>query len=320
MTVDLELLTREELDAILSEVGRGLVPGSGDAKLAEPFRRDRSRDRAEPAERAPELRRAVARFAESWGKQLANRYQRRIGCSLIAWEERDLASFGQSLLPTDCLALFELEPGGQPGFAMFARPLAFALLTLSFGGRRASGAAVPERSYTRIERRFLRHLATQLVAELEGVCGPVVALDPQLKDLVGPEELPGRAASKLILASLHVSGQDVEGRVRIGLPQSWALAPASREAEPGPSGGRALEGTVVDLPVRVCAEVGWAELGLRRLASLRPGDVLELRRSAPDGFLVRVAGRPKFRAVSGSVGGRLAVQVVDRIEERGGVS
>ncbi len=314
MTMDLELLTREELDAILSEVGRGLPAASGDAKLAAPFRRDRARERAEPVERAPELRRAVGRFAEAWGKQLANRHQRRIRCSLIAWEDQEIGAFAQSLLPTDCLALFELEPAGQAGFALFARPLAFSLLALSFGGRRASGVAVPERDYTRIERRFLHHLATQLVAELEEACSPVVATAPRVTGVVAVDELAGRAASKLVVASLQVEGPDVAGRVRVALPQSWAYASAQRDAEPRPSGGHALEGAVADLPVRVCAEVGYAELGLRRLAALRPGDVLELRRSAPDGFLVRVAGRPKFRAVSGSVGGRLAVQVVDRID------
>ncbi|MDJ0847854.1 MAG: FliM/FliN family flagellar motor switch protein [Myxococcota bacterium] len=320
MTVDLELLTREELDAILSEVDRGLAGASGDARLAAPFRRDRSRERQEPVERAPELRRAVGRFAESWGKQLANRYQRRIACSLIAWEEQDLGSVMPGLLPTDCVALFELEPGGQAGFALFGRPLAFTLLALSFGGRRSAGVAVPERAYTRIEQRFLHHLTAQLMGEFEATCGAVVAMRPRVKEVVGRDELGSHAASKLVLASLHVSSVDFEGRVRVALPQSWAFASASREVEPRPSGAHALEGTVVDLPVRVCAEVGYADIGLRRLASLQPGDVLELRRSAPDGFLVRVAGRPKFRAVSGSVGGRLAVQVVDRIDERGGVS
>ena len=327
MTVELELLTREELDAILAEMADGQAAPAGASRLAAPFRRDRTQERAERPDPAPELRRAVASFAESWGSQLANRYQRRVRCALIGWEEVDTFVFAQSLLASDRPTLFGTDPGAPAGFALVSRPLGFALLSLSFGGRRGSTTTIPERPYTRIELRFLGHLAGQLVGELQrmaeaqrGAFSAPTLPALQLRETVTPEDLVERAASKVVLASLDVTGQDLEGRVRLAFPRSWVQAPASRETGARPARDPGLEAAVVDLPVRVCAEVGHAELGLRRLGSLAPGDVVELRRSVSDGLLVRVGGRPKFRAVRGNVGGRLAVQVVDRIGGGGSAS
>ena len=66
------------------------------------------------------------------------------------------------------------------------------------------------------------------------------------------------------------------------------------------------------------AEVGRAEITLGELGRLQPGDEIPLRAAAPEGYVVSIEGQPKFRAVRGSVGGRLAVQILERIEGLGG--
>jgi flagellar motor switch protein FliM len=55
------------------------------------------------------------------------------------------------------------------------------------------------------------------------------------------------------------------------------------------------------------------ELPLRRLASLQVGDLLPLEAADGEGLVVRVENEPKFRAERGSVGKRLAVQLLERL-------
>ena len=51
-------------------------------------------------------------------------------------------------------------------------------------------------------------------------------------------------------------------------------------------------------------------------AKLAPGDVITLKPATSSGLLLHVEGRPKFRALRGKVEGRLAVQVLDRVDDR----
>ncbi len=120
------------------------------------------------------------------------------------------------------------------------------------------------------------------------------------------------------MASLDVLGLSPVGRLRIAFPAS-AFRVASGDPVPAsrPS-SRALEPAVTQLEVGVKAEIGSTRITLAALGALQPGDELPLTPSAPGGLLVRVEGRPKFRASQGSVAGRLAVQVTERLESGGG--
>jgi flagellar motor switch protein FliM len=64
------------------------------------------------------------------------------------------------------------------------------------------------------------------------------------------------------------------------------------------------------MPVAVRVEAGHAEVPLQQVAALQVGDVIPLERSDSRGLLVRVEEEPKYVAVRGAVGARLAVQLV----------
>ncbi len=310
-----ELLTREELDALLVEARAGAAGADSSARLAEPFRRS-AEPADEPPPKAPRLRQVLEEVGIGWGKRLASRHQRRIACSLMAWEEVETRAFVETLPPGDRLVGFEAQPSAASGFVLVARPLAFSLLSLEFGGRRPSGHPLPTRDYTRIERRFLRRVATEFLAGIEPRWRAWSPLELRVGGVHAPAEVPARSPGTLLLASFDVTGLGPVGRLRIGLPEA-PLRLAAPSASETRAPAREIERSLRDLELTLRVELGSTELSLAELGALQPGDLIEIRRAVPDGFLVHIEGRPKFRAVKGTVGERLAVQVQERLEARG---
>ncbi len=319
MSTEAELLSREELDAILSSADA--FASEEPSRLAAPFRSARERGRSGP--RFPELHRALDWMASRYGRELGSRHQRRIQCELSGWDEMGAEEATQFLIESDRAVLFETRPTSAAGFLLFSRPVLFALLALSFGGRRIDRETVPVRAYTRVELRFLRWLAAGLVPMLEAELRPLRGVGIELGPVGAQGEILDRCTGPLLVATLELSGLVPIGRMRIALPLAGLEAPpaaqrpaaSSAQAGAGPVGIDALLQEVA-LDLRV--ELGSAEISLRRLGELQPGDLIPLQPSDPEGYLVRIEGQPKFTATPGSVGSRMAVQIQERTRRRGG--
>lgn len=305
-----EILTREELDDLLASPLQDARAREED-RLSQRLPRSRRPAPAAPR-RDADLRRAVAESAGLWGRRMASSYQRRIECSLIGWEESETTELLPALLEMDEVTCFSVA--SETGFVLMARPLFFALLSLEFGAGGVTRPAIASnRPYTGIERRLLVRLVRQLLAFLEEGWRRSLELRAEVGGTVGRDQLLERVAPRLLLASLDVTALEVVGRVRVGLPagpfRGLSAAPLALPA----GQGTGLERSVAQLPVILRAELGSTELTLAQLASLRVGDTLPFQPSAPDGLLLRVEGQPKFRAIAGRVGSRLASQVVERL-------
>ncbi len=318
MSTEAELLTREELDAILSSADA--FAAEEPSRLAAPFRSARERSRSGP--RHPELHRALEWMASRYGRELASRHQRRIHCELSGWDEMGAEEATQFLIESDRVVLFETRPNPATGFLLFSRPVLFALMALSFGGRRIDRETVPSRPYTRIEQRFLRWLAEAIVPMLESELRPLRGTGIELGAVGAHAEILDRCTGSLLVATLALEGLVPVGRVRIALPLSGLEAPPAALRTSGAKAAQALPVGIdtllqeVGLDLRV--ELGTAEITLRRLSELQPGDLIHLQPSDPDGYLVRIEGQPKFTATPGSVGSRTAIQIQERCRRRGG--
>jgi flagellar motor switch protein FliM len=317
VSTEAELLSREELDAILSSADS--LAAEEPNRLAAPFRSARERTRTGP--RLPELHRAFEWIASRYGRELASRHQRRIQCELAGWEELGAEEAIQFLIASDRVVLFETRPTAATGFVLFSRPVVFGLLSLSFGGRRVDRETVPARAYTRIEQRFLRWLAEGFLPMVESEIEPLRGVAFELGAVGGPAEILDRCTGPLLVATLDLAGLVPVGRVRVALPLAGLEAPLATKASERGGADRApasIEALVQEVGLDLRVELGSADITLRRLGELQPGDVIHLQPSDPEGYLVRIEGQPKFTATPGSVGSRLAVQIQDRWRRRGG--
>lgn len=310
-----QVLTREELDALLSSLAEESREREAAERPSGPFRRDSKRPCARGGDTLPALGRVLEQWAVNQGRALSTIYQTPITCSLEGWESVTLGELAETVLPEDRIAVFEIGPPRSQGFLLPNRTLIFAQLCLAFGSRPAGARApAPTREYTRIEKRFLRHLAEQTLASLQTAWEDLVPARAQILAVDEPQRLLDEAHETVLLATFELGGLAEFARLRLALPvapfQRLQAAPKARAATPQRND---LAPVVLDTAVQLRVEVGSAELRLSELGRLQVGSVIPITPADEEALIVRVEDRPKFRAIRGTVGRRLAVQLTDRV-------
>ncbi len=300
------VLSREELDAIFATVS---ASGADDARTR----------RTSGATDAPNfvwspLARALRQFGEESGRSLSTLFQRTIALSLIDLRSLPADDFAAAMLTTDAPVQLRFEPSGLAGAMLIGRTLVYGWLTLCFGGDvDASPLFVPSRRYSRIELKQLRGAVAEFTDRLASSLQPLAETQIVAGAIAESDLIAAEVAPRLWVASFEATGLGELARLRIALPD--ALFARGREAARAPAakGQSAIGERLHEMPVQLRAEVGSAELSLRRVRDLRVGDVVVLRPATADAVLIRVEGEPKFRASRGQVGPRLAVRITERL-------
>lgn len=310
-----DVLSRDELDALLATLADEREADDADARSGVLSRRESAQPGGRPRGGLyPALARAVAQWATDQGRRLSSIYQTTIEFHLSQWEETTLGELAETIPPADMMAVLELGPPRGIGFLWLGRPLLFSLMTLSFGARTPKAAAPVARAYTRIERRFYRHQAESLVGSIDEAWADLVPARTRVLTVDGLERLYEDAHDRVLLATFEVRGLAEFGRLRLALPPA-AFAPlAGNAGRVVPANQEEVTDAVLDTVVSLRVEAGGIDLSLSGLAALKVGEVLPIEAEREGSLIVHVEGRPKFRGQRGSVGGRLAIQITERIE------
>lgn len=297
------VLSREELDALLEEMPKVL---SDREKEFEPGR---------PRVADVDLQRANEDFAFEQGLALSNRYQRVIGFSLIGQREIEMSELAELMLPTDLVVAYQMAPQDLEGYLLLSRPFFFQLLSMSFGsGPTIKPTRPPTREYSRIERRFYARAARELLDQFAVSWSRV---SPTTLDIAGLQSRASVAESLsgyAVLATFDVKGFSESCRVRVAIPASAFTAKEGASTKAAPVLGLGSGISVMDVPIRLRAQVGTAELSLSDVGRLQEGTLIPLE-SASDGSLtIRIGQQEKFKGVAGTQGARRAVQLSERID------
>lgn len=303
------LLSPDEIAAIVDELASA-------RREAERQRRPAGIDpEGGRGDRLAALRRNLERFGRDQARALASRFQRRIEVELLSLDEARADDLAAAMLPSDRVLVFAPAPNGERGFVLVSRPLLFAWMRLAFGAREPGGLEVPERPYTPIELRFLRRIGAELVERLASAVG--FSGSPEIHGLEGIAALEAARSSRLLLANFELVGFEEIGRLRLALPRALLgieAPPAGVRREPDVAARRAIEQSLLDTPLRVSAAAGTAQITVAQLAALEVGDVLPVSARRDGAVVIGIEGVARFRGVRGAVDGRLAVQIVDRLD------
>ncbi len=297
-----EILSREELDALLAE-----MPGL----LAE-----RAAESEGEGARAPdlELERANEAFGFEYGRSLSNRHERVIQFSLIGQREIELAELAELMLPTDVVGAFQIMPKGHGGLLLLSRPFFFQMLCMYFGaGPNLKPARPPTREYTRIERRFYTRIAKEMIGKLEEQWQTLAPVTLAWNGILGRAAVGEGDARPASLATFDVRGFSETCRVRLAVPseglrRAGAAPPKTirTSTQAGPS--------LLEVPIRLRAQVGTADLTLADVGRLQVGQTIPLEVPNDGTLTVRIGEREKFRGIAGTRGSKRAVQLQERIE------
>ena len=215
-----------------------------------------------------------------------------------------------SLAPLEGSALIEIDTG-----------LVFPMLDRLFGGP-GQGTDV-RRALTDIEVAVLEKVVTSMLGALAESWANLVRLTPGLRSIESNPMFTQIVAPNEICASitLQVRLGPHDGRVQLCLPyvvlepilpklstQQWFAL--ERKVQQDAKVGAELERVVVNLWVRL----GTATVTLQELLNLERGDVVQLDRRYGEPVELFVEDRPKFLAVPGRRGSRLAVRIQEALD------
>ncbi len=296
-----DLLSPEELSALLTELKSA---GDDDGPFAE-----------SAAARLAPLARVLNEFAEDQSRSLSTLHQRSIELQLLDFDELSMKEFGALLLPVDRVLELKLQPGDHTLYLLLGRSFVYGWLALAFGAKPESPMLpVPNRDYTRIEERFLRRAASDLMQQLQFTWSLRSPVEIEAVDLVEVQSLPVDPR-KWAMASFDITGLGDICRCRLLLPQELYVQETQDEEKDSERQdvSRALQGAVLEMRVRVGAEAGFSDVPLRQVADLKVGDVLPLEPSDARGLVVCIEETPKYVGERGSLGGRLAVQLIESL-------
>lgn len=297
-----EILTREELDALLAEMpgllaeraAEGIGTGSRDVDL--------------------ELERASEAFGAEYGRMLSNRHERSIVFSLIGQRPIELAELAELMLPTDVVGSFQMLPKGITGAVLLSRPFFFEMLCLLFGaGAELKSTRPPTRDYTRIERRFYGRIVKEMLVRLEEQWQSVAPISLSFNGLLGRAAVGEGEPRAAVLATWDVKGMGEACRVRVAVP-SEAFARVGATPVKAAKERASTGVSVLDVPIRLRAQIGTAELPLVEVGRLKVGQSIVLDVPSDGSLTVCVGDRERFRGIAGTQGSRRAVKLQERIE------
>lgn len=281
--------------------------------------------------RPNKLNREHVRALEIVGETFARQITTVLGTSLrtgVATTMDDISQYTydeyvRELPNPTLLTILDLPP--LKGSAMFHLPatLTMAIVDRLLGG--TGGGQAPSRAPTEIELRLLTNLLDRVLDRLGSAFEALVPVRPQLNRTESNPQFAQVSAptDMVVVSAFTVKIDGVSSPISLAVPFT-TLAPVLEEASNRNKLGddelanelrlaleSSLQGSGLDVRVR------FDEINLtsRRVASLRPGDVLPLDQPLDKPLTVEVAGLPRFRATAGTKGKRVACLVTDTIEE-----
>ncbi len=316
-----EQLSQAEIDALLDNFasgGGGGADGEGRAAL-KTQKYDFSHPDLLSREQARSLRTLHEGFAQVLAKRLSTEFLTNVSATVVSIDHLTYAEFLVLLPSPTVLAVLEV-PELDGAVAVELNPnVAFAFVDRLLGGEGKPIGRV--RALTSIEQGLMQRVLHKCCHELAAVWAPVKRLEfrlqsleanPELARVVGPNEM-------VVLVSLELRMNDVSGMMNLCLPYV-VMEPAIQglgqggmsQRNPNERGGGArktLERNLAAAPLELEVELGRAELTLREVLALEPGDVLRWTAATADGAVGYLEGVPRLAGAPGRSGGRVAMRV-----------
>lgn len=319
-----DLLSQEEIDALLHGVDSGDVETGGDEHREGVRRYDfASQDRIVRG-RLPTLEMINERFARHFRTSLFNMLRRSADISVSGVQMLKFSEFVHSLFVPTSLNLVKVNPLRGKGLCVLDPKLVFSVVDTFFGGSGRFHTKIEGREFTPTENRVIRMLLNVAFKDLHEAWKPVLGVhfeyvssevNPQFANIVSPSEV-------VVVTSFHVDLENGGGDMYITLPYAMVepireLLDAGVQSDRGERDERweeSLREEMMNAKVELASVLAQVELTLRDIAHLKVGDVIPLE--LPEMVEVKAEEMPIFRGQLGISGGNYAIKVRDWIQHR----
>lgn len=315
-----EILSQEEIDALLHGVDDGDIETESDAGADDDFSSYdlTSQDRIVRG-RMPTLELINERFARHTRVSLFNMLRRSADVSIGGVQVQKFGEYVHTLYVPTSLNMVRVQPlRGMALFVLEAK-LVFKLVDNFFGGD-GHHAKIEGREFTPTELRVVQMLLDQAFKDLEEAWKPLFELNfeavgsevnPAMANIVSPSEA-------VIVSSFHIELDGGGGDMHITMPYSM-IEPIKDILDSGMTGDvhevderwtNALRRDILRASVDLECTVVEKQMSLRDIIDLKQGDVIPV--DIPEALTLRANGVPVFKTRMGVSRGNLGLEIVGR--------
>ncbi len=323
-----EVLSQEEIDALLGAINRGEVDAE-ELKQEQTQKRVRVYDFRRPNKFAKEqihtLQVIFENYARSLGTYFSAQLRTAVVVDVLSVQQLTYEEFIRSIPNPTILSIFSMPPLEGSALLEINPNLGFAILDRMFGGPGFSIAKM--RSLTEIEETVMERVCERMLYYLEEPWAIIAPLEPvldridsnpQFTQIVSPTEM-------VVIVSLETKLGEILGMINICIP-FIVLEPiidklnvhyyySSTSTQSDPSHVKAIQYRLQKAIIPVNVILGRTVITVADLIELNVGDVVPLNRRIDEELEVIIGSSTKYLANPGVYGNHSAVQITKIVGE-----
>jgi len=315
-----EILSQEEIDALLSGLESGKIDLTPEAQVSEekvkPF--DFRHFTISTKLKIPGLEVINDQLIRSLRLSFSTMLREMVDLTSIPTQMERFKEFLNKIPVPTSIHIFKLEPLKGNYLLVIDAPLVFVFVERFLGGGERKIIRVEGREFTPIEQRLVKRVVDTIFVEMEKAWRGIYPVkpkyvrgevNPQFARVLQPEET-------VIVTGFNVEMENLSGKILFCYPLS-ALQPIKEklfspyqiEEVVDPKWKKGLEKTILESEVELRALLGKGEITLDELIHLKEGDILLLDKKIDEPIEVLIEGIPKILGRLGVYKKHLAVQI-----------
>ena len=324
-----EVLSQDEIDQLLQAISSGESEDT-DFKPVNDTRKIKIYDFKRPDKFSKEQIRTVSIMHETFARltttSLSAQLRSLVHVHVASVDQLTYEEFIRSIPTPTTLAVINMDPLKGNAVLEIDPAITFSMIDRLFGGT-GQGAKV-SRDLTDIEQSVMEGIIVRILANMREAWTQVIDLrprlgqietNPQFAQIVPPSEM-------VVLVTLETKVGEEEGMMNFCIPyltiepiisklssQFW-FSSVRRSSTPQYLG--TLKEKLSDVDMDVVAEIGTINMPIRDVLALRVGDVVRLSTvRVGDPLSLSVGNKKKFYCQPGVVGKKMAVQIIEKIDD-----
>ena len=326
-----EVLSQDEIDQLLQAISTG-ESEADEFKPVTDTRRIKIYDFRRPDKFSKEQIRTVSNMHETFARltttSLSAQLRTLVHVHDASVDQLTYEEFIRSIPTPTTLAVINMDPLKGNAVLEIAPEITFIIIDRLFGGSGDTGGKV-NRDLTDIEQSVMEGIIVRILANMREAWTQVIDLrprlqqietNPQFAQIVPPSEM-------VILVTLEIKIGEEAGMMNICIPyitiepivsklsSSFWFSSVRRSSTTQYLG--TLKEKLADVEMELVADIGSINVPIRDVLSLRTGDVIRLNTiKVGEPLTLSVGSKKKFYCQPGVVGKKVAVQIIEKIDEQ----
>lgn len=326
-----EVLSQDEIDQLLQAISTG-ESEVDEFKPVTDTRRIKIYDFRRPDKFSKEQIRTVSNMHETFARltttSLSAQLRTLVHVHVASVDQLTYEEFIRSIPTPTTLAVINMDPLKGNAVLEIAPEITFIIIDRLFGGSGDTGGKV-NRDLTDIEQSVMEGIIVRILANMREAWTQVIDLrprlqqietNPQFAQIVPPSEM-------VILVTLEIKIGEEAGMMNICIPyitiepivsklsSSFWFSSVRRSSTTQYLG--TLKEKLADVEMELVADIGSINVPIRDVLSLRTGDVIRLNTiKVGEPLTLSVGSKKKFYCQPGVVGKKVAVQIIEKIDEQ----